>query len=110
MLNGGSEMGSRRQKKINKTDGFVAVIVADSYSQAEEYEYLLNRNDIPAKIKEDSDDQTYEDFTVLVPEEYLDHAQVIIESETFNDDFYGIEFDFENDENIDLKYDLLEDF
>jgi hypothetical protein len=70
------------------------VTFATDMDQAREYETLLRLNDIPAVIKEKLDPSGDENVAVLVPEDYLDEAHVVIESQDAYDDFY----DFSDDE------------
>jgi len=94
---------AKRTKKTEKTQsnmqGLVVVTLTKDLEQAREYEILLKVNDIPATIKEQQEDSIgAKDIAVMVPEEYLDEAHVIIESQDAYDDFY----DFASEETEDI--------
>jgi hypothetical protein len=76
--------------------------------QAREREALLKNNDIPTVIKEHDEESTETNgFAVLVPEEFIDEAHVIIESQDAYDDFYDFALDDEDDADFDS--DLFDD-
>jgi len=79
----------KSQKTTTKTGGFVIAAFAESFEQAREYESLLKAEDIPAVIEQrQSDDEPAKCFAVMVSEEKLDEAHVVIESQDAYDDFY----------------------
>lgn len=94
---------AKRSKKGQKSQanmqGFVVVAFAKDWEQARDYETLLKVNDIAAIISEQEDATlgTIE-IAVMVPEECLDEAHVVIESQDAYDDFYdyGLEDDDED--------------
>jgi hypothetical protein len=92
---------AKRSKKTQKAkgslQGLVVVTLTKDMEQAREYETLLKVNDIPVVVKE-MDDQSSDpkDIAVMVPEDYLDEAHVVIESQDAYDDFY--DFALENEE------------
>jgi hypothetical protein len=79
--------------QTNLQDLAIVTYVSDM-DQAREYETLLRVNDIPAVIKEKLDPSGDNNVAILVPEDYLDEAHVVIESQDAYDDFY----DFADDE------------
>jgi len=89
-------------KGHTKVKDLVVVAFLDEIEQAREYETLLRLNDIPAIIKEQldpgGDDRT---IAIMVPEDYLDEAHVVIESQDAYDDLC----DFAMDEEDDLDFD-----
>lgn len=102
---------SRRSKKIHKThanlDGYVSVVLTEDTGQAMEYKQLLENNDIPAVIneQENSDSEMSEnEIAVMVPEEYIDEAHVVIESQQAYDDFYDFAVDEDEDEDFDNDF------
>jgi hypothetical protein len=104
----------KRSKKIHKThanlDGYVNVVFAEDTGQAIEYKQLLENNDIPAVIneQENSDSEMSEnEIAVMVPEEYIDEAHVVIESQQAYDDFY--DFAVDEDEEEDFDNDFFDD-
>jgi len=96
----------KTQKSQVKLQELVAVAFTEDAELAKDYETLLKNNDIPVIIKED--DQTeqgaVEGITVMVPEDFLDEAHVIIESQNAYDDFYDFAI-----EDEDFASDLFED-
>jgi hypothetical protein len=72
--------------------------------QAKEYETLLEANGIPATIKEQGGE---DGIAVMVPEDYLDEAHVVIESQDAYDDFY--DFALEDEDEGDFDSELFED-
>jgi len=103
---------SKRSKKAHKApanlEGYVVVAFAEDMSQAKEYKVLLDTNDIPAVISE-QEEKTIgsKEIAVMVPEEYLDEAHVVIESQQAYDDFYDFALDDETDGEFDSE--LFED-
>ena len=99
---------SKAQKSQPELQEFVVVTFAKDLEQARDYETLLKTNDIPATIKE-QDEQSInaKGIAVMVPEDFLDEAHVIIESQDAYDDFY--DFALEDEDNDDFDSDLFED-
>ena len=104
---------AKRSKKSQNTkgnqQGLVVVTLTKDMEQAREYETLLKANDIPVVINE-MDEQSIgpKDIAVMVPEDYLDEAHVVIESQDAYDDFYDFALDDEEEED-DFDNELLED-
>lgn len=79
----------KQQKSQAKVKDFVVVTLVEDLEQAREYETLLKINDIPAVIKEQTDQSvSAKGVAVMVPEDFLDEAHVVIESQDTYDDFY----------------------
>jgi hypothetical protein len=99
----------KSQKSETKLQEFVVVTFTNNLEQAQEYEALLKTDNIPVTIKEQNSMSSNEskDFAVMVPEEFLDEAYVIIESQDAYDDFY--DFALENERDNDDFDDLLEE-
>jgi len=102
---------AKRSKKTQKTQanpqGFVVAALTKDAEQAREYETLLKVNDIPAIINEPEEQSTgVQDIAVMVPEESIDEAHVIIESQDAYDDFY--DFALEDEEEGDFDNGLFE--
>ena len=90
---------SRKTQKL-QTDSkdFTVVAFAETIEQAKDYESLLKANEIPATIKEQTEESTDRNsFTVVVPEDCVDEALVIIESQDAYDDFYDLTAEEEDD-------------
>ena len=105
-------MAKRRQKtqKSQTTlHELVIVTFAENLAQAKDYETLLKINDIPAIIKEQpKQSMNTKAIAIMVPEDFVDEAHVVIESQDAYDDFYdsASEEDLDND---DLNTDLFDD-
>ena len=98
----------KAQKSQPELQEFVVVTFAKDLEQARDYETLLKTNDIPAIIKEQDEQSTNaKGIAVMVPEDFLDEAHVIIESQDAYDDFY--DFSLEDEDNDDFDSDLFED-
>jgi hypothetical protein len=103
---------SKRSKKIHKThanlEGYVVVVFAEDTGQAMEYKQLLDNNDIPAVINEHEEPIpggiNENEIAVMVPEEYIDEAHVVIESQQAYDDFYDFALDEDGDEDFDADF------
>ncbi|MHC4286466.1 MAG: putative signal transducing protein [Planctomycetota bacterium] len=98
----------KNQKSQTEMQDFVVVTFVDDLEQAKEYESLLKTNDIPAVINEQSEQSSgKQGIAVMVPEDFLDEAHVVIESQNAYDDFYDFALEDEADEDFDS--DLFED-
>ncbi len=103
-----SKKGHRSQAKMQ---GYVVVTLAENLEQAREYKTLLEVNDVSAIINEQEEQSLgSNEIAVMVPEDFLDEAHVIIESQNAYDDFY--DYSLENEENDDFDDEELfeEDF
>lgn len=96
-------MANRRKKKQVSPASlkeFVTVAFAEDMELAKEYKQLLNEGDIPAVIKTQQDSGSgFPGIAVMVPEDHLDEAHVIIESQGAYNDFYDMVF-HEGDEEF----------
>ncbi|MBL7153780.1 MAG: hypothetical protein ISS79_08680 [Phycisphaerae bacterium] len=99
-----SRKGHKSQTKLQ---GYVVVTFAEDMDQARDYESLLKVNDVPVEIAEQADQMGNCEIAVMVPEEFLDEAHVIIESQDAYDDFYDLAIDEEDEDNFDS--DIFED-
>ena len=96
----------KTQKTQTKTQEFVVVTITNDYEQAGNYQTLLKANDIPAEINQSNDPATESaNFVLTVPEDCIDEAHVIIESQDAYDDFYDLTLE----ENDDFESDFLDD-
>ena len=103
---------AKRPRKAQKSEAevqeFVVVTFAEDLEQARDYETLLKTNDIPAAIREqDEESINGKAIAVMVPEDFLDEAHVVIESQDAYDDFY--DFALEDEANDDFDSDIFED-
>lgn len=100
-------MVNRRKKKQSSQTSlkeFVTVAFAEDMDLAKEYKKLLNDESIPAAIKTQSDSSDgFLGIAVMVPEDHLDEAHLLIESQGAYGDFYDMVFhdqpgdDYEDD-------------
>jgi len=94
-----SKKGHRSQAKLQ---GYVVVAFAEDMEQAREYKTLLEVNDVAAIISEQQEQSLgSKEITVMVPEDFLDEAHVIIESQHTYDDFYDFAVEDEDDGDFD---------
>ena len=103
---------AKRNKKGHKSqaklEGYVVVAFAEDMEQAAEFKSILEANDISAIITEpEAHEIASKEIAVMVPEEFLDEAHVIIESQHAYDDFY--DFAMEDEGNGDFGDDYFED-
>jgi hypothetical protein len=98
----------RTGKGHGKVKEYVVVAFVDDMDQAREYETLLRLNDIPAVIKEQLDPAADgKAIAILVPEDFLDEAHVVIESQDAYDDL--CDYAMDEDEDLDFDADLSDD-
>jgi hypothetical protein len=94
-----SKKGHRSQAKMQ---GYVVVTFAEDLEQAREYKTLLEVNDVSAIInKQEEQSLGSKEIAVMVPEDFLDEAHVIIESQHAYDDFYDYTLEDEEDDDFD---------
>ena len=106
-------MPKRTTKPRKKTDAkpaeLAVVAYAEDEEQAREYESLLKADDIPVTISENTgSDEHGRTVAIMVPEDYVDEASVIVESQNIYDDLYEFGMD-EEDEFTDDDDDFPED-
>jgi len=94
-----SKKGHRSQAKLQ---GYVVVTFAEDLEQAREYKTLLEVNDVSAIISEQQEQSLgSKEIAIMVPEDCLDEAHVIIESQQAYDDFYDIAVEDEGEGDFD---------
>ncbi len=100
-----SQKGRKSRTKIQE---LVTVVLADNAEQAKDYETILKSNDIPVTIKEqDEQEENGKVIAVMVPEDFLDEANVVIESQDAYDDFYDLAL--EDTDESEFDSDLLDE-
>jgi hypothetical protein len=100
----------KARKSQTKLQELVVVTFAADMEEARDYETLLKSNDIPATIKEQNDGSIEDTkIAVMVPEDFLDEAHVIIESQDAYDDFYDFALDNDEEDDGDFDRDLFGD-
>ena len=103
-----AKRSQKSQKSQPDVQELVVVTFAEGLEQAKDYEAMLKNNDIPAMIKEQHEQSTdTKSIAVMVPEDFLDEAHVVIESQDAYDDFYDSAL--EEDDDFDSDF-LDEDF
>ncbi len=81
----------KNKKSTSGLEELVAVAFVEDLNEAKEFESLLKNNDIPAMVKKQTEENSAgRSIAVMVPEEYADEAQVIIESQSSYDDLYEL--------------------
>ena len=98
---------AKRTPKTRKKEHqeFVVVAYAEDLEQARNYETLLKNNDIETIVKERHDKSTEtKTIAVMVPEDSLDEAHVVIESQDAYDDFYDYALEDEKDDDFDTDF------
>jgi hypothetical protein len=103
------EKMAKRSKKTQKSQvkprNLVIVAFAEDLEEAKDYEALLKNNYIPAIIKEqDGESANTKCFAVMVPEDFLDEAHVVIESQDAYDDFYDTALESEDDTDFNNNF------
>ncbi len=90
----------RKETQQNSLKEFVTVAFAEDMELAKQYKQLLNDGEIPAAIKPQPDAGTgFPGIAVMVPEDQIDEAHVLIESQGAYNDFYDMVF-HEQDEPL----------
>jgi len=103
-----AKRSKRNPKSMSDLQEFVVVTFVEDTEQAKEYQTLLKANDIPAVINEQCEQSNgTKGIAVMVPEDFLDEAHVVIESQDAYDDFY--DFSLEDETDDDFGSDLFED-
>lgn len=83
----------RKETRQNSLKEFVTVAFAEDMELAKQYKKLLNDGDIPAAVKPQPDAASgFPGIAVMVPEDHIDEAHVLIESQGAYNDFYDMVF------------------
>ncbi len=81
----------RKETRQNSLKEFVTVAFAEDMELAKQYKKLLNDGDIPAAVKSQPDATGgFPGIAVMVPEDHIDEAHVLIESQGAYNDFYDM--------------------
>ena len=96
----------KSHKSQTELQDFVVVTYVKEMEEAKEYETLLKNDDIPAAIKQQTGTigEDGKNFAVMVPEEFLDEALVVIESQDAYDDFYDFALEKESEEDFESDF------
>jgi len=97
-------MANRHNKKRSARTPlkeFVTVAFAEDMDLAKQYKKLLIDDDIPTVIRAQSElSSGFPGIAVMVPEDHLDEAHVLIESQGAYTDFYDMAFQDRDEENM----------
>ena len=105
-----AKRSKKSQKSQAKLEGYVVVAFAEDMEQATEYKTILKANEISATITEpEAHEISSKEIAVMVPEDFLDEAHVIIESQHAYDDFYDFALEGEDEGGFDNDDDFFED-
>ena len=100
-------MPSRKNKKTEPRTALkemVTIAFAEDVDLAKQYKQLLLDNDIPAAIKARGNyESEYKGVPVMVPEDYIDEAHLLIESRDSMGDFYNMAFSEDAPDDIDYE-------
>ena len=98
----------QNKKRVTRTPlkEFVTVAFAEDMDLAKQYKKLLTDDDIPAVIKSQSESSSsFPGIAVMVPEDHLDEAHVLIESQGAYADFYEMAFQDQDEDDIPDEFD-----
>ncbi len=104
-------VSNHKKKQSSRTSlkEFVTVAFAEDMELAKDYKKLLSDENIPVAIKDQPDSSsTFHGIAVLVPEEHLDEAHILIESQGVYTDFYDMVFGDNNFEDEDMDEDIFD--
>ncbi len=87
-------MNRKSKKRSGVVKEYVTVAFAEDIDLARQYEKLLAEHEIPAVVKNQnrSQEEDVSGIAVMVPEEFLDEAYVLISEEASYDDFFDAAF------------------
>ena len=96
-----------KQKQGTKTsmNDLVTVAFAEDMELAKQYKEMLKESEIQAVIKSPVDSSSFPGIAVMVSENNLDEAHVLIESQGSSDSFFDLAF---NEDSYDGLNDELE--
>lgn len=89
---------SRKAKNENKNSSTVQELVTVAFAEdlelAQEYKQMLADNEIPAVIRRQPEmaQNGFSDIAILVPEDCLDDAHMLISEQAAYDDFFDMAF------------------
>jgi len=95
----------KTQKSQAHPQELAVLTFVENMEQARNYETLLKTNDIPAMIREQHEQSEHsKSIAIIVPEEFVDEAHVVIESQDAYDDFYDITLGDEDSDDFDSDF------
>ncbi len=104
-----ADRSKKKQSTRAHLQDFVTVAFAEDMELAKQYKKMLKESEIPAVIKVPSDSSAFPGIAVMVPEDDLDEAHVMIESQGANDSFYDLAFKDDEYEDLDEEFDHDDD-
>ena len=98
-------MNRKSKNRSGAVKEYVTVAFAEDLELAREYERLLAEHEIPAVVKSQKrqEEGDFSGVAVMVPEEYLDEAYVLISQEASYDDFFDAAFTEPNADALDER-------
>ncbi|RKY13620.1 MAG: hypothetical protein DRP52_02245 [Planctomycetota bacterium] len=83
----------------------VTVAFAEDMELAKQYQELLENNEIIAKIRKQPEmaQHGFSDIAIMVPEDSLDEAHILISEKASCDDFFDMVFDDQDGERLDYS-------
>ena len=102
----------KSQQSSTSLHEFVTVAFAEDMELAKQYKKILNESDIPVIIRNTSEPTHAPGIAVMVPEDDLDEAHILIESQSSHESFYDLELgdDFGEDIVSDDNFDEDDEF
>ncbi len=96
-----------RATKVKPQD-YAVVVFAEDMEQAKEYEAALKADSIPVFILEpEESDEPDKGIAVMVPEDFIDEASVIVESQNIYDDLYELGMEEEQFDDSDFDDEIF---
>jgi len=104
-------MNRKSKNQSGMVKEYVTVAFAEDLELAREYEKLLAEHEIPSVVKNQRNQQEegFSGIAVMVPEEFLDEAYVLISEEASFDDFFDAAFTDHGHRDLDEHDALFDD-
>jgi hypothetical protein len=99
----------KSQQSSTSLHEFVTVAFAEDMELAKQYKKILNESDIPVIIRDTHESAQAPGIAVMVSEDHLDEAHVLIESQSSHESFYDLELGDDFGEGIASGDDFDED-
>jgi hypothetical protein len=102
----------KKKKSVSGTTlkEMVTIAFAEDIDLAKQYKQLLLDNEIPAAIQScSSNESEYKGIPVMVPEDYIDEAHMLIEAQSSMGDFYNEAFSEDDHDDIGYEPEFYDD-
>jgi hypothetical protein len=102
----------KKKKSVSGTTlkEMVTIAFAEDIDLAKQYKQLLLDNEIPAAIQScSSNESEYKGIPVMVPEDYIDEAHMLIEAQNSMGDFYNEAFNEDCQDDIGYEPEFYDD-